>query len=135
MGKVISLTTARKSNRLVASLSANDQAAHPQKPPWSVRLCRLAMRAMKALCRAFLVGLLEVILSVVLALRKATKFLCGLGFIVMLVLVVFEGMNQWRDKQIVIAAIVSGVAFVLVSGFYDSFITKIYAIQSQLKRS
>jgi hypothetical protein len=121
MGKVVPLSAGRKRG-FRSSPSATQEAGAPQRMP----VCRRVVRAMKkialVLMRAFWVGSLDVLLSLLLLLARPARFVFKLGIIGLLLVLVMEGMNHWRDRHFLMIAGGTIIILILMLGFYESLI-------------
>ena len=121
MGKVVPLSAGRK-REFRSSPSATQDAGAPQKAP----VCRRVVRAMKkialVLLRALWIGSLDVLLSLLLLLARPARFVFKLGIIGLLLIVVMEGMNHWRDLHLCIIAGGTIIILILTLGFYESLL-------------
>lgn len=119
MGKVVPLSAARK-RRLSEASKAHDTGT-PQRTS-----SRRVVRAMKSvalvLLRALWFGLVDVLLSLLLFLARPARVVFKLGIIGLLLILVIEGMNHWRDTRLSIIAGVAILASILMLGFYDRLI-------------
>ncbi|KVX69106.1 hypothetical protein WT34_24330 [Burkholderia stagnalis] len=84
------------------------------------------VRAMKnvalALLRALWIGSVDVLLSVLLALARPARVVLKFGIMALVVILVLEGMNHWRDRHLSIIAGSAALGMLLILGFYDSLI-------------
>lgn len=132
MGKVVSLSAARKREFRSLRSTAQDMGA-PQQTP----VCRRVVQAMKKIARVLLralwVGSLDVLLSLLLLSARPARFVLKLGIIGLLLIVVMEGMNHWRDVHLCSIAGGAIIILILSVGFYDSSI-KCLTIQTNKKR-
>ncbi|WP_175983000.1 hypothetical protein [Caballeronia zhejiangensis] len=121
MGKVVPLSTGRKRG-FRSSPSAAQDAGAPQRLP----VCRRVVRAMKkialVLMRAFWVGSLDVLLSLLLLLARPARFVFKLGIIGLLLVLVMEGMNHWRDRHVLMIAGGTIIILILTLEFYEGLI-------------
>lgn len=124
MGKVVPLSAARKRGayRASASTTANQDAGAQR----TENVCRRVVRATKnialALLRALWIGSVDVLLSVLLALARPARVVLKFGIMALVVILLLEGTNHWRDMRL---SMISGGAIVgmlLLLGFYDSLI-------------
>jgi uncharacterized membrane protein len=121
MGKVVPLSAGQKQG-FRSSLSAAQDAGAPQRLP----VCRRVVSAMKkialVLMRAFWVGSLDVLLSLLLLLARPARFVFKLGIIGLLLVLVMEGMNHWRDCHFLMIAGGTIIILILTLGFYEGLI-------------
>ena len=121
MGKVIPLSAGRKRG-FQTSPSATQDAGARQRTPVCRRVVRTVKKVALVLLRALWVGSLDVLLSLLLLLARPARFVFKLGIIGLLLIVVMEGMNHWRDVHLCIIACGAILVLILSLGFYDSLI-------------
>ncbi|SAL82300.1 hypothetical protein AWB74_06221 [Caballeronia arvi] len=117
----IPLSAGRK-REFRASPSATQDAGARQRVPVCRRVVRAVKKVALVLLRALWVGSLDFLLSLLLLLARPARFVFKLGIIGLLLIVVMEGMNHWRDLHFCIIACGAIIVLLLTLGFYVSFI-------------
>jgi hypothetical protein len=121
MGKVVPLSAGRKRVSQASRSAAQDAGAL-----WGSLICRRVVRAMKnvalVLLRALWNGLVDVLLSLLLVLARPARLVFKLGIIGLLLVLVMEGMNHWRDRHLSMIAGGTIIILILALGFYESLI-------------
>jgi len=74
------------------------------------------------LLRALWVGSLDVLLSLLLLLARPARSVFKLGIMGLLLVLVMEGMNHWRDRHLSIIAGSTIIILILALGLYESLI-------------
>lgn len=135
MGKVVSIATARKRSFFRPAVTTNQEQGR-NRPPlihWMRACGRAVMRIALRLLRALCIGCVDVLTSILLFLRRPVNFICKLGFISLLFVILVEGMNHWRDRQVVVMSITACFGCLLALGFYDSFSSIVLRLGQTLK--
>lgn len=135
MGKVVPLSAARKRGVFRPSAAANQDDGATPRASWPRVIGRGARRVAVAVLRALAVGIVEVLLSTLLFLSRPARFVLRFGFIGLLLVVVMEGMNHWRDKHLLACIALIALASILAIGFYDTLVSCLYRLRSIVKES
>ncbi|SAL78492.1 hypothetical protein AWB67_05271 [Caballeronia terrestris] len=121
MGKVVPLSAGRKRGPQ-ASGSAAQEAAARQGTPVSRRVARAMKNVALVSVRALWNGLVDLLLSLLLVLARPARLVFKLGIIGLLLVLVMEGMNHWRDRHLSMIAGGTIIILILALGFYESLI-------------
>ncbi|SAL80239.1 hypothetical protein AWB66_06210 [Caballeronia telluris] len=121
MGKVVPLVAGHR-RKSPPSPSVTQDTGAPQQTPVCRRLVRAIKNVALALLRALGIGLVDVLLSMLLFLARPARVVFKLGIIGLLLILVMEGMNHWRDSRLCIIAVGAILGLILALGVCKSLI-------------
>ena len=122
MGKVVSITTARKHGQSRATLAEDQEPGGPRRRSWARISGQFIARVALSVVKALSLAVVELLLSVLVFFRRPARFICKVGIIALLFMTLVEILNHWQDKKIIFPIVMTCFGLLLFLGFYDRFI-------------